>query len=99
MAYVYPFKDAGEDLKQAVWQKGKPIQQGDKSWDSSEWRWDICGTVMRYSEHGNRDSEHGWEIDHIIPNSKGGTDGLDNYQPLNWKNNSAKGDTYPWSCP
>lgn len=54
---------------------------------------------MKWSEHGNRLSEYGWEIDHIKPVARGGGDELSNLQPLNWKNNAAKSDTYPWSCP
>jgi 5-methylcytosine-specific restriction endonuclease McrA len=48
--------------------------------------------------HGNTESEHGWEIDHIYPTALGGQTELDNLQPLNWQNNRAKGDTYPWRC-
>lgn len=54
---------------------------------------------MKYSEHGNRNSEHGWEIDHINPVSNGGGDELPNLQPLNWKNNADKGDKLNWVCP
>lgn len=94
MAYKYPFADAGRDLKSAVWWKGTPID----GYDSSVWMRDRCGIAMKYSEHGNRNSEYGWEIDHIRPTAKGGGDELSNLQPLNWSNNAAKGDTYPWNC-
>jgi 5-methylcytosine-specific restriction endonuclease McrA len=50
---------------------------------------------MRFDEHGLQ-SEGGWEIDHIVPVSLGGSDDLDNLQPLWWKNNRRKGDNYPW---
>jgi 5-methylcytosine-specific restriction endonuclease McrA len=38
----------------------------------------------------------GWEIDHVKPVSKGGTDDIKNLQALNSWANAKKGDTYPW---
>jgi hypothetical protein len=81
-----------EEMKLNVWQKGRVIP----NFEPKEWRWDVCGKVMQYSEFGNRESEHGWEIDHIDPVANGGTDKLDNLQPLNWKNNTHKGDLVNW---
>jgi len=56
MAYTYPFKGTDENTKLKVWAKGKPI----KDFDEKVWRHDTCGKVMKYSEHGNTDSEYGW---------------------------------------
>ncbi|MCB9047275.1 MAG: HNH endonuclease [Chitinophagales bacterium] len=47
-------------------------------------------------EFGNRGSEYGWEIDHIIPVAAGGTDNIHNLQALHWKVNEEKGDQHPW---
>ncbi len=84
-----------ESTKKAVWNKGKEIPD----YSADVWRWDKCGKVMKYSEHGNRDSEYGWEIDHINPVSNGGSDNIGNLQPLNWSNNVDKADKLNWSCP
>lgn len=55
-------------------------------------RRDICGALIELNQYGNRNSNYGWEIDHIIPTSRGGLNTYNNVQPLHWKNNSSKGD-------
>lgn len=79
----------------AVWAKAKI----DPEYHPEEYRRDYYGTLIRLNEFGNRDSEFGWEIDHIKPVSKGGSDYLFNLQPLHWKNNAVKGDEAEWSGP
>ncbi len=85
-------KTFGAETIEAVWKKGTPEPS------FSSFRKDVCGASMQRGRHGQQ--EHwGWEIDHIKPVAKGGTDDLDNLQPLQWENNRHKGDDYPkWEC-
>lgn len=72
----------------AVWNKARAVD----NYDSSTWRQDKCGAWMKFQFYGNRQSSLGWEIDHIIPKDRGGSDNLTNLRPLQWENNAAKSD-------
>lgn len=87
-----PFSEA---TVQIVWNKGRPIP----GHNSAEWRHDTCGAAIQRSQHGDTSSKYGWEIDHIKPVSKGGTDDVSNLQPLQWSLNRDKADMFPWQCP
>ena len=83
-----------EEVKNEVWNKAKILDSNNKA----IWRVDACGKWIRYLDYGNRQSEYGWEIDHIRPLVKKGDDDISNLRALHWQTNEEKGDKYPWKC-
>ena len=73
-----------------VWAMG--ILCGDVEGD--EIRMDACGSYMLRSHYGHRTSQYAWEVDHILPIKRGGTDDLWNLQPLQRRNNRSKADKF-----
>lgn len=78
-----------EEQKQIAWQKAQIVPGR----DPGTMRKDACGAWIVWADYGNTNSDFGWEIDHIHPVAKGGTDHPSNLQALHWKNNRAKGDS------
>lgn len=74
-----------------VWQKGLKVD----GYDPDIYRQDYSGAWISRNAYGDRDSILGWEIDHVYPVAKGGTDEDINLRPINCRNNISKGDSYP----
>lgn len=74
--------------KDAVWNLATPI----KNHDPEKYRADPYGNKMYYQSYGNI-SGMGWQIDHIKPSARGGSDDIRNLQALNSNINMSKGDT------
>ncbi len=83
-------KEFTQEIQQQVWEKAKPIE----GHSPNVVRRDVCGAVIRREDYGNTCSHYGWEIDHIKPIAFDGGDEIDNLQPLQWRNNRAKGDDF-----
>lgn len=78
---------AGKKVVNQVWDKGKTI----RGQNPDSWRRDVAGNKIRFGSYGT-EGEYGWEIDHINPQSKGGSDNLRNLQPLHPDANRKKSD-------
>lgn len=76
-----------DEEKEQIWNKAKFISAEN---EEKGFRKDQCDAWIKMSEYGNRDSDYGWEIDHIKPESKGGEDIVSNARPLHWKNNASR---------
>ena len=75
-----------QDRKDEVWEKGAKI----RGKDPNLYRKDKFGNEMYYPSYGKY-TEMGWNIDHSKSQDDGGTDHLNNLQPMNSKANSSKG--------
>ena len=73
--------------KELVWEKAKTI----RGKDPAQYRQDPYRNKIRYASYGKK-SPVGWEIDHIKPKSRGGSDNIRNLQALHWKANREKAD-------
>jgi len=75
------------EQKSAAWNKAQVVANN----DPNAWRGDECGAWINWKEYGNRDSQYGWEVDHITSKDHGGTDANSNLRALQWQNNASKG--------
>lgn len=88
-----------EKQKRDFWDKTNTV-------DGEDWqevRRDASGAIIHYSDYKDRNSDYGWEIDHIYPKSlleeanvpEELIDNPLNLRPINWRNNVSKGSDYP----
>lgn len=77
-------------LIERVWSKAKVID----GFEETRWRQDFAGAWIQKEQYGIQ-SDYGWEIDHLVPRSHGGSDEIENLLPLHWKNNEIKGADTP----
>ena len=67
---------------QEIWNKAAEVS----GYDSSRWRKHFAGAWIHRDQYG-LPTEFGWDIFHLIPASKGGTNDIDNLLPIHRKNN------------
>ncbi len=79
---------ATQDQINKAWNSAKPI----RGKDPDQYRQDPYGNVMARSSYGKNTSQ-GWEVDHIKPTARGGSDATRNLQALNTEVNREKGDS------
>lgn len=77
-----------DSKKDKVFDKAKPIQGK----DPNQWRQDPYGSPIKKDQYG-KETRYGWDIDHIKPQSRGGSDDIRNLQALQYKTNREKGDS------
>lgn len=73
--------------KAAVWEACRIIPGR----DPRVWRYCANGRAIRWGDHGDRTSEYGWEIDHIVPKGLFGGNDWSNLRALHWRDNARDG--------
>ncbi len=79
---------ATQDQKGKAWNSAKKVSGK----DPAKYRQDPYGNTMYKPSHG-KSSPMGWDVDHIKPKSRGGSDSTRNLQALNSNVNKRKGNS------
>lgn len=79
---------ATKDQKEKAWENAKEV----RGKNPDLYRNDPYGNLIYKPSHG-KSSDMGWDVDHIKPASRGGSDATKNLQALNASVNRSKGDT------
>jgi len=74
--------------KEKAWNNAKKV----RGKDPARYRQDPYGNLICKSSYG-KDSDMGWEVDHINPKSNGGSDSTANFQALKTSVNREKSDS------
>lgn len=61
-----------------------------RHYGSAEWATDCDGRTIKRSDYG-KETEYGWEIDHITPTALGGLDHWSNKRPRHCRGNASAG--------
>ena len=81
--------DFSIEIRAAVWVKAQAVV----GYNPSDMRMDSYGALIKWVDYGNTTPiGYGWEIDHVYPVARGGSDNLTNLQALQWQNNRHKSD-------
>ena len=78
---------ATKKQKEQAWEKAKTIRKK----NPDVWRRDSAGNVIKQGSYGTH-GEYGWDVHHIKPIAKGGSDVPSNLQALQWEENIKKSD-------
>ena len=97
--YFFNMCRYSDDLLNELWEKANPVD----GYDSTLVRKDPCGASIQRDKYNDRDSDFGWEVDHVYPQAllkeKGADldeiDNIANLRAFNWHNNVSKGLDYP----
>lgn len=88
-----------EEIKKAIWVK----MSSAPGKDPTKFKLDACGALIEWDKYGDRQSDYGWEADHVVPKSLLQSKGVPedeyddevNLRPMHWKNNDSKSSDYP----